>query len=170
MHRQKAAVSHCGIWTILSQWAAEFCKLAGGIWQNLPRKTVDPTYDCLPNMTMHWSAQRFDYVQDQHAFLHRGIISNIEIVINVINCKTVGPSNATCFWIANAVFYPNNRVTAGNITLHNVYCWNWYFIYWDIAVPRKTGIPKLLSYNSRTIPRLQFFKELLHAWKCHPKY
>jgi len=30
----------CGIWTILLRWAAEFGKLAYGIWQNLPRKTV----------------------------------------------------------------------------------------------------------------------------------
>jgi len=44
MHKRKAAVSR-GIWTILSRWAAEFCELAHGIWQNLPRKTVDPTSD-----------------------------------------------------------------------------------------------------------------------------
>jgi len=31
-----------GIWTISPQWAAEFRKLARGIWQNFPRKTVGP--------------------------------------------------------------------------------------------------------------------------------
>jgi len=43
MHKWKAAVS-CKIWTILAQWAAEFCEMACGIWQNLPRKTVGPSY------------------------------------------------------------------------------------------------------------------------------
>jgi len=43
MHKWKAAVSH-RIWTILPWWAAEFCELAYGIWQNLPRKTVGPTF------------------------------------------------------------------------------------------------------------------------------
>jgi len=30
--------------TVLSWWAAEFCELARGIWQNLPSKTVDPSH------------------------------------------------------------------------------------------------------------------------------
>jgi len=42
MRKRKAAVSH-GIWTILPRWAAEFCKLACGIWQNFLQKTVGPT-------------------------------------------------------------------------------------------------------------------------------
>jgi len=43
MHRRKAVVSS-GIWTILPRWAAEFCELVRGIWQNFPRKTVDPSF------------------------------------------------------------------------------------------------------------------------------
>jgi len=43
MHKRKAAIS-CGICTILPQWAAEFCELARGIWQNLPRKTMGTTH------------------------------------------------------------------------------------------------------------------------------
>jgi len=31
-HKQKATVSH-GIWMILSRKAAEFCKLARGVWK-----------------------------------------------------------------------------------------------------------------------------------------
>jgi len=41
--KRKAAVSG-GIWTILPWLGAEFCKLAGGIWQNFPRKTVGPNH------------------------------------------------------------------------------------------------------------------------------
>jgi len=43
MHKWKAAVSG-GIWTTVPQWAAEFCELDHGIWQNFPRKTVGRTY------------------------------------------------------------------------------------------------------------------------------
>jgi len=43
----QAVVSH-GIRTILPRWAAEFCKLARGIWQNFLWKTVGFSYDFNP--------------------------------------------------------------------------------------------------------------------------
>jgi len=42
MHKWKAAVSY-GIWKILPPWAAEFCELVCGIWQNFLRKTEGPS-------------------------------------------------------------------------------------------------------------------------------
>jgi len=35
------------VWTILPLYAAEFCKLVHGIWQNFPRKTVGPSSNCI---------------------------------------------------------------------------------------------------------------------------
>ena len=43
-HRQEAVASR-RIWMILLRWAAEFCELARGIWQNFPRKTVGTIYN-----------------------------------------------------------------------------------------------------------------------------
>jgi len=41
LHKQKAAVSR-RTWIILPRWAAKFCELARGIWQNFPPKTAGP--------------------------------------------------------------------------------------------------------------------------------
>jgi len=47
----------------LPRWAAEFGKRSRGIWQNLPRKTVGPTYIHIA-LDMMWLINALAYLSD----------------------------------------------------------------------------------------------------------